>query len=134
MKTIIAGSRNVPNVYYIAHAIELCRWEREITTVVSGAARGADKFGEQWAKERNIPIDPYPVTSSDWERLGKSAGYKRNEVMADNADALIAVWDGKSKGTKNMIDIAERKGLAVFVYMFDPVTLKFSGTRRIDRA
>ena len=111
MKTIIAGSREGISYDDVLKAIESCPWE--ITEVVSGKARGVDTMGEQWAKENNIPIKEFPA---DWKKLGRSAGYRRNEQMGDYAEALIAVWDGSSRGTKHMIDIANEKGLKVFVY------------------
>lgn len=59
----------------------------------------------------NIPLELYPA---DWNGYGKSAGYRRNVQMAQVADALIAITNG-SPGTKHMIDIANEKGLKVFV-------------------
>ena len=58
----------------------------------------------------------YPA---DWERHGRAAGPIRNEEMAEVSDALIAFWDGKSRGTKSMIEIARRKGLQVAVVRYD---------------
>jgi len=81
---------------------------------LSGAARGADTLGEEWAVMCGIPIEKYPA---DWNAHGKSAGYKRNTVMAEHAEALIALWDGKSRGTAHMIEIAKRHGLRVHVEM-----------------
>jgi hypothetical protein len=63
----------------------------------------------------NIPCFRFPA---DWDRYGKAAGYIRNETMAANAEALIALWDGRSPGTKHMIDIARKKGLKVYVHRF----------------
>ena len=60
----------------------------------------------------NYPIKRFPA---DWENLGRGAGYVRNVQMAFYADALIAFWDGESRGTKHMIDIAKEKGLMVRV-------------------
>jgi len=80
----------------------------EATEVVSGCARGADTFGETIAKKLKLPIVKYPAY---WNKFGKSAGYKRNVQMADNAEALIAFEGGK--GTAMMIDIATKKGLKV---------------------
>jgi len=112
LKTIIAGGRDITNYDYIEKAIAEIDWEP--TVVVSGTARGADLLGEEWAKKNNIPIERYPA---EWDFYGKSAGYIRNKKMAKNAEALIALWDGESRGTKHMIDIAEREGLVVSVYM-----------------
>ena len=80
--------------------------------IVSGGCSGADLLGERYAKENGYSIDRYPA---EWQKYGRKAGIMRNAVMADNADALIAYWDGISRGTKNMIDEARKKGLAVRV-------------------
>lgn len=112
MRTIIAGSRNCTDKRELIAALTCCDWTP--TTVISGAARGVDRLGEMWATEFNVPCERFPA---DWDAHGKAAGYKRNEQMADNAEALIALWDGTSKGTKHMIDIAKRKGLQIHVHM-----------------
>lgn len=114
MRTIIAGSRSINDIKDIEDAVKLSGFN--ITSVVSGCASGADYFGEKWAKNNKIKLVLFPA---DWKRYGKSAGYKRNVEMAKNADALIAIWDGSSKGTKHMIDIATSKQLQVFVYRTD---------------
>ena len=75
-------------------------------------------MGEFGALHHDSPVKKFPA---DWGGLGKRAGYLRNEQMADYADALIAVWDGKSKGTKHMIDSAASKGLIVKVFTFPPL-------------
>ena len=80
--------------------------------IVSGGCSGADLLGERYAKENGYSIDRYPA---EWKEYGQKAGIMRNTVMADNADALITYWDGISRGTKNMIDEARKKGLAVCV-------------------
>jgi hypothetical protein len=112
VKTIVAGSRDVTDMRYLHKAIKDCGWVP--SCVVSGTARGADRLGETWAVQNGVPCLRFPA---DWNKHGKSAGYKRNELMADNADALIALWDGVSPGTKHMIDIARRKNLRVYVQL-----------------
>lgn len=111
MRTIIAGSREGATIDDIKLAIDECTWS--ITTVISGTARGVDQLGEQWAQENDIPIERFPA---DWHDEGTRAGYWRNARMAAAAQALIAVWDGQSSGTRSMIDLATRKGLIVSVY------------------
>lgn len=111
MKTIIAGSRTIEDYSILLKAIVSS--EFEITQVISGNARGVDKLGEIYADLKKIPCDLFPA---NWSEYGKSAGVIRNKEMANNAEALIAVWDGKSRGTLNMIEIARKKGLKVFVY------------------
>lgn len=115
MRTIIAGSRTIEQYDLVKTAIESCNWHLEITEVVSGCAEGADLFGEQWAKRKMIPIKRFPA---DWRKHGKRAGPIRNEEMANYADALIAVWDGVSRGTQDMIERARYHRLRVYVYRY----------------
>lgn len=110
MKVIIAGSREISNLKWIEIAVE--QSEFDITEVVSGGARGVDHLGETYARNNGIPIKQF---IPDWDGLGKRAGYVRNKQMAEYADALIAIWDGESKGTGHMINIANDLGLKVYV-------------------
>jgi hypothetical protein len=112
MRVIIAGGRDF-NDYdkMVAICDELLHNDKDIV-IVSGMANGADKLGERYAKDRGYDVSYYPAR---WDKYGKSAGYKRNVEMAENGDMLIAFWDGKSKGTKHMIDIASRLNLRVVV-------------------
>ncbi len=120
MKTIIAGSRE--NVRYedICDAVIASGWTDLITEVVSGTASGADTYGETWAKLFEKPVQRF---IPDWKNLGKKAGFVRNQEMAEYADALIAIWDGKSAGTKHMIDSAHALNLQVYVYHVEPEQL-----------
>lgn len=112
MKVIIAGGRDFNDYEQLETACDfiLSKTHKKIT-IVSGAARGADTLGEQYAMNRGYQIDSHPA---DWS-LGKRAGFVRNEEMAKEADALIAFWDGTSRGTASMIQLAERYGLKVAV-------------------
>ena len=83
--------------------------------IVSGHAKGADTLGEKYAQERGLNIELHPA---DWQRHGRAAGPIRNAEMAAEADALIAFWDGQSRGTSNMIKIAKEKGLQVAVVQY----------------
>lgn len=113
MRTIIAGSRDCTDPDQLLAALAKCGWTPSM--IISGAARGADRLGEIWAAENNISCERFPA---DWDHYGKTAGYQRNEQMANNAEALIALWDGKSRGTRHMIDIARQKGLRIYVHNF----------------
>jgi len=108
MKVIIAGSREITNKELVFHILDSNK--SHITEVVCGMARGIDLFGKEWAIKNNIPVAEFPA---DWKGLGRKAGPIRNCQMAEYADALIAIWDGNSKGTKHMIDYATKKGLKV---------------------
>lgn len=126
MKTIIAGSRTITGFSIVQEAIEESGFE--ITEVVSGDAKGVDSTGTSWGLQNELTVTHFPA---DWDnieapgaviRINKwgrkynaKAGYDRNEKMAQYADALIAIWDGKSSGTKNMIDNARKYGLKVYI-------------------
>lgn len=88
----------------------------EEIVIISGHASGADSLGERYAQEKGFKIETYPA---DWKKYGRAAGPIRNEQMANIANALIAFWDGKSKGTKSMINLAKKKGLQVFVALYE---------------
>lgn len=110
MKVIIAGSRDVRQES-TNDAVNKSPFR--ITEVVSGGARGPDTHGELIAKVNSLLCTRFPA---DWDAHGKGAGYIRNKQMAEYADALIAVWDGKSKGTAHMIQTMEALGKPVYVY------------------
>lgn len=112
MKTIIAGSRTIDTYTAVALAVARSGWATEISEVVSGGARGVDALGERWALEHGVPVARMPA---DWKAHGKAAGPLRNEQMAVYADALIAIWDGASTGTADMITRARAHGLRVYV-------------------
>lgn len=111
MRTIIAGSRTITDIKKVYRAVSDSGFD--ITQIISGCASGVDKLGEEYATFMQIPIARYPA---NWNLYGKSAGFIRNKEMAENADALIAIWDGESKGTKHMIDIANKRGLKIYVH------------------
>lgn len=112
MKTIIAGSRGIEDYDLIASAVEASGFD--VTEVVSGCARGVDSLAIRYAKEKGIPAKLFPA---DWNTHGRGAGFIRNTAMADYADALIAVWDGKSRGTSHMVYTATKKGLKVYKHV-----------------
>lgn len=119
MKVIIAGSRHLTFPTLVDEAIKCSLFD--ITEVVSGGARGVDALGELWAARNGIPVRLFPA---DWDKHGKAAGPIRNREMAAYADALIAIWDGKSLGTKNMIDEARKRGLRIHVHGHAPPSEK----------
>ena len=82
---------------------------------VSGMAKGADAVGKAFAQHLGVKCEEYPA---DWEKFGKGAGFIRNRQMAENAEALVAFWDGRSSGTKHQINIATELGLDVFIFRY----------------
>jgi len=117
MNVIIAGGRDVTDFDLVERAVNNSGFE--IEQVVSGGAKGVDTLAVLYAQKYNKHL---ALFMADWDRHGRKAGPIRNGQMAEYADALIAVWDGKSKGTKNMIDQATAKGLKVYIERTDQPT------------
>lgn len=78
--------------------------------VISGGARGVDRAAETEARKRGLAVE---VISADWDRLGKIAGFQRNQEIVDRADKVVAFWDGHSRGTADTMARAKRKGIEV---------------------
>jgi len=114
---IVAGSRDIGPEHTLEIWSMIWRYhcDTPITELISGGARGIDTYAAQWAIQHGIPLK---TMKADWNQFGKSAGYRRNVEMANEADALLAIWDGESKGTRHMIDIAKKKGLIVTIEEF----------------
>lgn len=112
LKVIVAGGRDFNDYTRLKSILDHIPQSFE---VVCGEARGADSLGNRYALENGLTIHSFPA---DWNTHGKSAGYKRNAQMAAFADALVAFWDGSSRGTKSMIDLAIAKGLKVAVVRY----------------
>lgn len=111
MRVIVAGSRGVTDYQVVSTACANSGFN--FTEVISGTARGVDTLGERYAFEIGVPVAIFPP---DWDTLGKGAGFVRNKEMADRADALVAVWDGVSKGTAHMISVMQSQQKPVFIY------------------
>lgn len=130
-RVIIAGSRSFSNYELLKeHCLSLLQEKRRThrVIIVSGHAHGADTMGERFAKEQGLTIELHPAK---WRALGKAAGMIRNAEMARASDALIAFWDGRSRGTAHMISFARRRGLEVSVVV--ELNLKPSFTSHPDK-
>lgn len=114
MKVIIAGSRNFNDYELLKAELNVLIHHQKVEEVVSGTAKGADKLGEKWANEYGFSIKRFPA---NWDEFGKSAGYIRNEEMAKYATHCVVFWDGESKGTKHMINLAEKHNLKTKVIL-----------------
>jgi len=116
MKVIIAGSRNFIDYQKLKKECDQFLQVQKDIKIVSGCHyKGADKLGIQYANEKGFNLIKIPA---EWNKFGKAAGPKRNKEMAIFSDALIAFWDGKSRGAKNMIQLAKQNGLMVQVVSF----------------
>lgn len=111
MRVIVAGTRDLEvSMAQLMTVIEHSGFA--VTELVSGHSGNIDLLGEQWARALRIPVRRF---TASWGVYGLSAGPKRNRQMADYADALIALWDGNSRGTKNMIEEARKQNLDIYV-------------------
>ena len=120
MNLIIAGCRDFTDRDIIYEGIDL--FINEYGTpdrIIEGGASGVDRIAGEYAREHNIPLQ---ICKADWNKYGRAAGPIRNDKMARHVrdciyepGYLLAFWDGKSRGTKNMIDTAERYGLSVAI-------------------
>ena len=95
-----------------------------ITELIEGGAKGVDSLAKVWAEENGLPITEF---KADWKIYGRGAGPVRNQKMAEYADALIAVWDGESRGTKNMISLAKKLNLKCFIYIIPIINASKNG-------
>ena len=114
-RVIIAGSRDFTDYEQLKVQCNRLLSEKDVAhriVILSGMARGTDSLAVRYAHEKDYALEEYPA---HWETGGKRAGVIRNAEMAATADALIAFWDGNSKGTYDMITKARKKGLAVRV-------------------
>lgn len=131
MKVIVAGSRSITDYQLVSQIISntINKYNIQVTEIVSGCAGGVDSLGEQWALENGIKVEPMPaewddltvpnalIKTNKWgKEYNARAGYQRNEAMAVYGDILISIWDGKSKGSKDMIECATKHGLLILVY------------------
>ncbi len=126
MKLIIAGSRSItPTTYELEVIVE--HFGIEPTLVICGGAKGVDIAGEIYAHKNNIPVklfepdwddidhpDAVVKVNSRGKKYNAVAGHWRNQRMADAADALLLIWDGKSTGSKDMKRRAKAAGLKIF--------------------
>jgi hypothetical protein len=113
LKVIVAGMRTF-NDDKALNAILMHNHSHrfKFAELIHGGARGADALAMLWAESNQVPVKCFPA---DWDLHGKSAGYIRNKQMAEYGEVLIAFWDGKSKGTRLMIDLAHKARIHVIV-------------------
>ena len=104
MRIIVAGGREFNNYSLLCKKLDYF-FQNITAEIVCGEARGADSLGKKYAVEHGLKVHSYPA---EWDKYGKSAGYKRNDKMSIEADAAVCFWDGKSKGTKHMIDTMKK--------------------------
>ncbi len=116
VRIAIIGSRSFKDTKLVADTMNSVLEKYHIAEIVSGGAYGADTLGERWAKANNIPTR---IFLPDWNRFGRSAGFRRNHDIIDNCDLCIAFWDGASRGTAHSINLARQAHKEVLIVKFD---------------
>lgn len=113
-KLLVSGGRDFDDVDFIVENLSNIHLSKNITTVVTGGARGVDTIAELWADELDITVESYPLTDADWKKFGRSAGIRRNGDMLDkeNPDGVFCFPGGN--GTEDMFNRAHNAGLEVW--------------------
>lgn len=118
-RVIICGGRDFADKDLCFRQLKRLLAYYENIEIVSGHAKGADTFGEEYAAENGLKVS---VFKPDWKQYGRAAGPIRNRQMLEYAEeakpVVIAFWDGKSKGTKNMIEQSEKAGAEVHIVKY----------------
>lgn len=108
MKLAVIGSRTCPPIDIAAHLKYIP------DTIVSGGAKGADTYAREFALKHNLQLIEF---LPDYEQYGRTAPLIRNKLIVEECDCLIAFWDGKSRGTKYTLDLAEKMGKPTKIVM-----------------
>lgn len=111
MKIAVVGSRTFDDYERVKEILT----PRIPFVLVSGGARGADTLADKFARENGLATMIYPAR---WEKYGKRAAYIRNKKIVEEADLVIAFWDGKSRGTEMTINLADQMGKQVVMELF----------------
>ncbi len=119
MKVLVCGGRDLKLTYKQIQDVMFAVCETTPAMIIHGDASGVDESAETWAVDSGVPYKAYPAK---WEKFGKAAGPIRNRQMLalEQPDVVVAFWDGKSRGTKNMIDLAIKAGVPVYIKPSQP--------------
>ena len=117
-KVIVADGRDFADYAYLKEKLDevfgsLWDINSHPIEIISGMAKGADTLGIRYAEEHKLTVVLYPA---NWKKYPRMAGILRNMNMLVTATHLVAFWDGKSHGTKHMIEIAKAKGIPVWIF------------------
>lgn len=118
MKLAVVGSRGFDDYDLLKSKLDSIHKRKPITCIVSGGARGADKLSEKWADDNNIPK---LIFIPDWNKYGKRAGFLRNKDIIENADAVVAFWDGISKGTQHSINLSKKYKKSCLIVNYEKI-------------
>ena len=108
MKTAVIGSRGLTVTNLEKYLPE------DTKEIVSGGAKGIDTCAKEYALAHNIKLTEF---LPNYKQFGRVAPLKRNLQIIEYADIVLAFWDGKSRGTKYVIDNCKTMGVEVKVYI-----------------
>jgi hypothetical protein len=113
-RLLVCGGRDYGDWYRVHQTLWFVAVHYGVTEIIHGAARGADTLAERWAKSAGVKSAPYPVSRSEWERFGNSAGHLRNtRMLVEGRPNMVLAFPG-GRGTANMIQQATTAGIPVF--------------------
>jgi hypothetical protein len=115
VRVVVCGGRDFRDYAHLEESLDTLLAGLPTAEIISGAAQGTDRLGERYAATRGLMCHRFPA---DWDRDGRRAGYVRNQQLVDHCDRVVAFWDGQSRGTKHMIEIATAKGIPVDVVRY----------------
>jgi len=115
MKVAVVGSRSITNYTTVSNAIHDSPWidYESLTTLVSGGADGVDSLAESFAREHGLDMEVITPDWDDWTN-GHPAKWRNTEIV-ERSDAVIAIWDGHSNGTRDTIDKALDRGKPTYI-------------------
>jgi len=115
MKVAVIGSRNLI-VQDLKHYLP-----EEVTEIVSGGAKGVDTSAKEYADAQGIKLTEF---LPEYGRYGRGAPLKRNISIVEYADLVLAFWDGKSRGTKFVIDECKKRNKSVRIILMNSEQLE----------
>lgn len=131
MKVAVIGSRTFNDYAMLKDYLDRLNAMQHISKIISGGAAGADKLAERWADENGVGKlifeaiwddlshpDALVKVNSRGKPYDARAGFRRNKEIIENADVVLAFWNGSSRGTKDGIDHAEKKGKPIKIIKF----------------
>jgi hypothetical protein len=115
LKVIVAGGRDFQDFDLLTKKLDILFSKRADVVIISGMAKGADSLAVKYAEENKLRVSEF---HANWAKHGNASGFRRNIEMARFADACVCFWNGKSPGTKHMIDTAKRMNLKLRVIIY----------------
>ena len=119
MRVLVCGGRDYTDWSYVYDTLDGLHKKIGVSCIIHGGARGADSLAQGWAVSKDLPTDIYSVSSADWDKYGKSAGVRRNEIMLTSSNPHIVVAFPGGRGTAHMVSLAKNSGCTVLQFPQD---------------